>query len=511
MCDPQNKGKIKDLHQVADEVEAHKAAGKKIVLCHGVFDLLHIGHIRYFRQAAKRGDILVVTITPDEFVDKGPDRPAFTGTLRAEAVASLDVVDLVAINDWPTAEETLRLIRPDYYVKGAEFKNLSDDMTGKIGREAAVVAEVGAELAFAEDIVFSSSNLINRYMSQFSKETQEYLSLFRKRYELADILAVVDSMRDLNVLVVGDSILDDYQYCSALGVSSKDPALAMLHESEDLFAGGAIAVANHVASFAGKVQLVTLLGEKDRYETFIRSQLAPNISPYFITQAGAPTTRKQRFIDGYSFNKLFEVYFMDPAGLSEVEDQLLCAWMADEMSQYDLVIAADFGHGAISSNLVKILADGAPFLAVNTQSNAGNRGYHVVNRYPRVDFASLAHHELRLAMRNELSHERHMIDILARRLGAGQFVTTMGRRGCLVWKEGEDLLGIPTFTRNVVDRVGAGDAFFAIASLAACLGVDSEVLGLLGNIVGSEAVEVIGNKKPIDKQKVKKHLTAILK
>ncbi len=499
------------MQTLAERLEHLKASGKKIVLCHGVFDLLHIGHIRYFRQAAKKGDILVVTVTPDRFVDKGPDRPAFPENLRAEAISSLDTVDFVAINTWPTAEETLRLLRPDFYVKGAEFKDIASDMTGKIAQEAAVAKEIGGQLVFTEDIVFSSSNLINRHMSQFPKETQEYLKIFRSRYDLEDILNIIDKMASLKVLVIGDTILDEYQYCSTLGVSSKDPALALQYQSKDLFAGGALAVANHVAAFAEEVQLVTLLGETERHEEFIRTQLAPNVSPYFITQADSPTTLKRRFVDGYSFNKLFEIYIMNDAGLPEAEDQLLAKWLKKQMPKYDLIIAADFGHGAISGELAKTIAEHAPFLAVNTQANAGNRGYHVISRYPRLDFGSLAGHELKLAMRNELDHERNMTHKLAIRLQCKKFVSTLGRRGCLVWGKDEDLLGIPAFASKVVDRVGAGDAFFSIASLAARLDVPNEVLGFLGNIVGAEAVEIIGNKKPIDKMRIKKHITAILK
>src|SRR4030043_2067403 len=163
----ENHEKIKKLEELAKILQLYRSQNKKIVYCHGVFDLLHIGHIRHLEQARRMGDVLVVTITPDRYVDKGPHRPAFTENLRTEAIASLNCVDYVAINQWLTAEETLRLLRPDFYVKGSEFKNISSDMTGKIGREEQVVQEIGATLAFTKDITFSSTNLINRYLSIF--------------------------------------------------------------------------------------------------------------------------------------------------------------------------------------------------------------------------------------------------------------------------------------------------------------------------------------------------------
>jgi len=114
-----SQSKISTLDELAVQVRAEKEGGAKIVHCHGVFDLLHIGHIRHFDEAKKMGDILVVTLTPAHLVNKGPGRPVFTESLRAEAIAALNCVDHVAINKWSTAVETINLLAPDFYVKGS--------------------------------------------------------------------------------------------------------------------------------------------------------------------------------------------------------------------------------------------------------------------------------------------------------------------------------------------------------------------------------------------------------
>jgi rfaE bifunctional protein nucleotidyltransferase chain/domain len=220
----QDGEKVLSLAALTERVNGFRKEGLKVVHCHGVFDLLHIGHIRYFEQAGRLGDILVVTVTPDKFVDKGPHRPAFEENLRAEAVASLHCVDFVALNLWPTAEETLRMLRPDVYVKGAEFKNMND-ITGKIAKEAEVVREVGAKLAFTEDIVFSSSHLINHHLSNYPKEIAQYLELFRNRYDVEEILDYLEQPAPTTVLVVGDTILDEYQHCSAIGKSTNPTSI----------------------------------------------------------------------------------------------------------------------------------------------------------------------------------------------------------------------------------------------------------------------------------------------
>jgi len=157
--------KILKIDDLENKIKGLKAKGKKIVHCHGCFDLMHPGHIKYFQAAKKMGDLLVVTVTPDAYVDKGPGRPVFNENLRAESIAALECVDYVAVNEWPTAEETLRLLKPDIYVKGQEFEGFIDK-TGKIQKELKVIQEIGSEIKFTHEIVFSSTGLINKHIKK---------------------------------------------------------------------------------------------------------------------------------------------------------------------------------------------------------------------------------------------------------------------------------------------------------------------------------------------------------
>jgi rfaE bifunctional protein nucleotidyltransferase chain/domain len=130
--------------------------GKTVALAHGVFDLLHLGHVRHIEAAAREGDILILTITADRFVNKGPGRPVFTEQLRAEMLAALEFVDWVAINPHPSAEDMLRAVAPDVYVKGSEYASATDDVTGKIIAEREAVEAGGGRVVFTDDVTFSS-------------------------------------------------------------------------------------------------------------------------------------------------------------------------------------------------------------------------------------------------------------------------------------------------------------------------------------------------------------------
>jgi len=156
-------GKVIEFDFLTKELQKIRNDRKRIVLCHGCFDLMHPGHIKHFQAAKAMGDILVVTITPDIYVDKGPNRPVFNQDLRRDSIAALECVDYAAINKWPTAEETLRTLRPDIYTKGQEFEK-GEDKTGKLQKELEIAKEIGCQMHFTHETVFSSTTLINKHL-----------------------------------------------------------------------------------------------------------------------------------------------------------------------------------------------------------------------------------------------------------------------------------------------------------------------------------------------------------
>src|SRR5882762_665265 len=289
--------KIKRIDDLARALSALQADGRKVVHCHGVFDLLHIGHIKHLEAARQLGDALVVTLTPDRFVNKGPHRPAFPERLRAEALASLACVDFVGINEWPTAVETIQLLRPDLYVKGVVREAGKRDHTDAIQKEENAIRSVGGELVLTDEETYSASALINRFMDVFTPETRTFLEQFRDRHSPEEIVGYLQAIRKLRVLIIGETIIDEYQFCSVMGKSGKEPVLAALHQRTEQYAGGVLAVANHVSNFCDQVGLLSGLGEINSYEDFIVSKLNKNVTPHFVRVAGAPTIIKRRFLE----------------------------------------------------------------------------------------------------------------------------------------------------------------------------------------------------------------------
>lgn len=281
------------------------------------------------------GDVLVVTLTADTFVNKGSHRPAFPEQLRAEVLAGLECVDVVAINPHPTAVEAIHAIRPDVYVKGPDYADMSKDVTGKIHDEEEAVKSVGGRIAFTTGATFSSTSLINQHMSTLPPDVQAYLADFARRHPAGEVLDIVEQARGLKVLLIGEPIIDEYVYCEAIGKSSKEPTMVVKRLSEEKFAGGILAAANHVASFCDEVACLTQLGTENSHEAFIESRLRPNVKRIFLHRRNSPTIVKRRLVENYFFLKLMEVYELNDAALSSEEDEAVCQALMEHVPKYD--------------------------------------------------------------------------------------------------------------------------------------------------------------------------------
>jgi rfaE bifunctional protein nucleotidyltransferase chain/domain len=502
--------KIVSLEELGKITAGLKKEGKTVAHCHGCFDLLHLGHMKHFEAAAKAADVLVVTVTPDRFVNKGPGRPVFTESLRMDAIAALEAVDYVALNKWETAIETIKIVRPDFYVKGQDYKDRQKDITGNIGLEEAAVESVGGQFYITEEIQFSSSNLINEHFNPNDDSVQEYLSAFRKKYDAARVIGEIEKLKNLRVLVIGDTIIDEYHYCRPLGKSSKSPTISSMLLREEVYAGGVLAIANHLEQYAGKVELVTCLGNQNTQQALIDSKLSPGVERKYFFRPDGPTPTKRRYLDVYMNIKLFEVTFMNDAYIAESIENDIIAHLKKRMAECDLVLVSDFGHGLISPRIIKFLEESGKYLAVNAQTNSNNYGFNYITKYVRADYISIDEKELRLPFGDQYGSIEQLIEKLHAISHANDIQITLGQQGSVYYKDGK-FSRTPAFATRVKDSVGAGDAVLSVTALCAANKVNPEITTFIGNCTGSLAVEIIGNEHPVYKKDLTKFITHFLK
>ena len=521
--------KIVPLETLAERVRALRRDGRTIVHCHGCFDLMHVGHIKHLQAARRLGDTLIVTVTADEHVGKGPGRPVFTARLRAESLAALDCVTFVAIVAEPTAVAAIRLLRPDHYVKGQEFEDLPR-LPPRLEAEIDAAHEVGSKVAFTHEAVFSSTALLRTHGSSDeaagrvdppagpapgagplvpSEEARRFLEGIRARHSVDGVLAGLASLRPLRALVIGEAIIDEYAYCLPLGKSPKEAIVTTRQIRTERQAGGALACANHVAGFCDDVHLVTGLGGEDSQEAFIRAHLQPNVTPRFFVRPGAPTITKRRYMWDPSLVKLFEVALMDDAPLPVGVEAALLAYLDGALSGYDVVIVADYGHGLLSERAAAVIAERARFLAVNTQANAANLGFNLITKYPRLDYACVDEPEIRLATRDQWGPVGELARTVRRLVGCSTISVTRGARGALACGPDGAQWDVPALSTEVVDRMGAGDAYLAVTAPCVAAAMPTDVVGFLGGLAGALAVRTVGNRSAIEPAAFR-HLVGLL-
>lgn len=508
----ETRAKIVSIDELSGIVHAIRQSRRSVIQAHGTFDLVHLGHVKHLEAAKKNADMLVVTLTADAYVNKGPNRPVFNEQLRAEMLAALEVVDYVAINHHLDAVPAILAIKPDFYAKGQDYINPEGDVTGKITEERNAIESVGGSICFTEEIMFSSTELINRNFNIYEPHVRSHLDGLREGGGLESLTAMIESIRHMKVLIVGDAIIDEYHYVIPMAKAAKENMIATRYQDREQFAGGVFASANHLASFCDQVEVITCMGGRDHYADFARERLKPNVKLTPIIRPDAPTTRKRRFVDPSYMRKLFEVYFMDDDPLTRDSEKALNDLIESRIGQYDVVIANDFGHGMIGQSTVKILTEQSKFLAVNTQSNSANIGYNLIHKYPRADYVCIDAPEARLAVTDKISPIEEVIrEFLPAKIDCSKFIVTHGKHGCVTHEKGDIVHTIPAVTKSVVDTVGAGDAFLSVTAPLVATGAPLNQVGFIGNIIGALKVAIIGHQKAVDKVDVLKSIKALLK
>lgn len=500
------QSKIKTFEELSEVLEKDC----KIVQCHGVFDLLHPGHIRHFREAKSLGDKLVVTVTPDRFVNKGPGRPAFSENYRLESLAALEDVDYVILNDSPDAVSAIQKVRPAFYVKGNEYSNSENDVTGKIGVEELAVLSVGGKIYYTNDVVFSSSSLLNRYFDPPPSEVSEFISRLKMEYSAEEILKKIEDFSQLKVLVIGDAIIDEYQYVEPLGQSGKGLHMVGRCLEKEVFLGGSLIIANHLAQFAGEVTLITAIGKECPYLNFIRQHLDPKIRTHHVFLEETTTLLKKRYVlkDGGTITKLFETYSGQEEVLNPQQTDSICALL--KQGHYDLVLVCDFGNGFTNVQLTHALAEIPTFLALNTQTNSGNRGFNVFTKYRRADYISVNEGELRISMQDRTSSLDGIVADVFQIMQCQTISVTKGIHGVDCF-DGQAVSRIPAFATRSVDRIGAGDSYLSLSSLCFAKGYPPILAGFIGSAAAAMSVQVVGNQDSVKKAPLAKFITRLLK
>ena len=505
------RNKILLINKLEETLEAFRNSGKTIVQSHGVFDLIHPGVIKHLNSARKQGDILVVTVIRDCDVRRGSGRPIFPDQFRAENVASLEYVDYVCIVDDKTPFECVKRIRPDVFAKGQAYKERDRKIHEKIFEEERDFYFGKSKIYETDDFTFSSSQIINNFLDIFPAETKAFLKNFSDTYSFHDIVESLNALKDLKVLLIGDGIIDEYHYCDSMGKSAKAHLVVNRYLTHEIFAGGAFAIANHIAGFCSNVHLVSLLGSEDSREEFIMNSLKPNIDTKFFYRGKGPSVIKKRYINQYLNQKLFEINYLDDENINAQCESDIIDYLKSRSPEYDLILVSDFGHGFITENIIRTIEALSIKYAVNTQTNAANRGYNLITKYKNPFYVCLDEPECRLAAQERHKNIEDIVKNIKSIIKAEHMIVTLGKNGSIGINCNNKMNRTPVLSSKVIDTVGAGDAFFAYTAPCFARGLPLDLVSFIGNAVGALAVQITGNKSSVEKHALLEFIHTVLK
>lgn len=491
--------------------EELKANDKKIILCHGVFDLVHIGHICHLQEARKLGDVLVVSVTAAKYIRKGPGRPYFNDTQRMQFLASMEIIDYVMLSEGYTVEDIVEVVKPDVYVKGQEYRNSENDVTGKIEEEEKLVEQYGGTIYFTEGEIYSSTKLINNEMSVFSKELREFLQQFATKHTKEKIAEYFNIVGKKKILVVGDIIIDEYIFCKVQGVMSKNIGYSAKFIRDEKYLGGSVAIARHISEFSDNVTLLSVMGSEETIWDMFREKC--NCQLDIIKADSYRTIVKTRYVEAddrrktldkiFAVNNLPEVMKIDKKIMEQFKRHL-----KEIIKDYDAVFLCDFGHGLIDMEVINIIENHAKKIILNCQTNSSNYGLNLITKYHRADYFTLDEKELRLAFSDYGEEQDKLLKKLAEKLG-GSGCLTRGSKGAK-YADKEEMGDCPAFVLEVTDTIGAGDAFFAAFGMMALAGAPIDAGTFIGNTAGALAANIIGNKESVKRPDMLKYIHTLL-
>jgi cytidyltransferase-like protein len=497
--------KIVLFQELAVKVNNLKAAGRVVVQSHGVFDLVHPGTVRHLTEARAQGDALVVTVIKDKDVRRGPGRPIFDEKQRALTVASLAMVDWVALVDDDVPFACVKALGPSIFARGKEHAERDASVDRRI-----LAAEKHLRVVQTDGFSFSSSRIINTLLDVYPEETRTYLNTFAKKHSAADITRHLEAARNQKVLLIGDGIIDEYYFCDTLGKSSKSQIIVHKYLAHEDYVGGVFAVANHLAGLCEKIDMISVLGERDPREQFVRDNLKEQVTPLFFSRADAPTITKRRYLNNNTRQKIFEINHINDDAIPQELAARIEEHLVKVLPGYDLVMVTDFGHGLITPAILGCLEHHAKRLAVNAQTNGANTGFNFITRYDNIMLACVDAPEARLATQLKHAPMDEVARVLSTKLACDHLVITLGREGAIATDRDGAMVRTPALATKVVDTVGAGDALFAYVAPGLAAGMPLDVVSFIGNSVGALAVGYMCNKKSIDPRDVSAFAQAVL-
>lgn len=459
----------------------------KIVFVSGFFNIIHPGHLRLLRFAAECGDYLVVGVYSDELGESLIDE-----THRFEGINAISLVNHAFILSDQT-QDFIRELKPDIVVKGKEHEN-------RVNPEAEAVESYGGKILFSSgDMSFSLAELLQdesqRLASSSFDQNDEFMD--RHGFSWSDLDRAIDHFKKLNVVVIGDVIVDEYITCDSLGMSQEDPTIVVSPVGTDLYLGGAGIVAAHASNLGASVSFLTIHGN-DEIVGFVSKKLEDaGVKADLFQDESRPTILKQRYRS--SGKTLLRVNHLRQHPVSKEIQKKIKEQLFDTLMAKDLLIFSDFNYGCLPQGLVSDIVKECRLKKVmmvadsQSSSQIGD-----VSRFHDMALMTPTEREARLALKDFESGLVVLAEKLRKKSNADNIFITLDKEGMLIHAsdvsdEGFLTDRVAAMNTAAVDPAGAGDSLLTCSAMALATGAGIWQSAYLGSLAAACQVSRNGN------------------
>jgi rfaE bifunctional protein kinase chain/domain len=489
--------KILQITDLEARITEDRSLGKSLVLCQGHFNIVHPGHLRFFQFAKNLGDRLVVAVIGNEHLPEEFRSQYFLEQDRLTNVAAMEIVDYVLLLEGALAiDRVIEKIRPKFWVLGQEFER---ERASEVTNEIKALQGVGGQVIFHSGVVQYGSNAPRQARENLDRDRvlQFYQACAKQSINVSDLKEKLADFTKCRLLIVGDTIVDSYVSCEAVGMSSEAPLVVAKELETQNYLGGAGIVAAHARALGASCEYVSVVGE-DEVATLASEKLRDyGIRNHVISDGSRPTTFKTRYL--IENQKVFR--------LSRLKDHPLLPTVEDEFIKklrtlapgVDGIIVSDFNYGVVTQRVIETLVDLArshSLLLIGDQQCSSQIGD--IRRFHGYDLLCPNEREARISLHNRDAGLEWIANELLATTEVKNLILKMGAAGLIAYSHADNSSfhrsqHFPALVSNPLDVVGAGDTLLAASAISLCRGLDIMESGALGTCVAALAVQNLGN------------------
>jgi rfaE bifunctional protein kinase chain/domain len=479
------------------------------VLGYGHFTTIHPGHIRYLRHARSLGPTLAVALVGDGPADQPSPYP-FRQEERAEALSLLGIADAIVLLEADELSRAIEQLQPAVLVLGTELQGAPH-----LEAPLALLKAQGSSVQFhAGEVSYASADLLNSSERDLRHQRSQQFAAACRRQGLsrAQLLASMEAWPQTQLIVLGDTIVDQYAACEAIGMSAEAPVVVVRELARRNFIGAAAVVAAHIRALGARVDLVSVVGNDGTADLVQQELKAQDIGDGLSRDPSRPTTFKKRYV--VENQKLFRVSRLEQHNLdAAIEDEVIARLEALAPHAQGIVVS-DFVYGVVTPRVLAVLQDLAQrhglqlFGDLQCSSQVGS-----ITRFQHFSLLCPNERELRLALQDKDSGLESLSQKLLHETHCERLVVKLAADGFIAYDR--DASGqmlsqpFPALSVNPLDVAGAGDSVLAVMATGLASRQAMMPTAALACCMAGLAVETMGNT-PISAESLRNSLEEVL-